>query len=338
MNKKFFFAVLLIVLSLILIEISLRMFIVYGYNVGLVSYSVFASVMNSLKGYGTNILGEHNKLLYKYLPNVSFKIIKTKDHEYKIKTTDIGFGNIGFVDDGISGDVFAVAVGDSFTACIGVDYNFCWVELLEKYLGCDIVNMGVEGYSSAQKIMLVEDYALKLKPKVILLDINLTDPSDDFFFANKMKRPIPHPINRFYEKGIQYYSASYLALRFLWDNLNGYTYERKFKDYVSKYKDGVSYTIASLEKAIDVCNRAGVRLILVLFHSIKPIVEFAYSREMKMINLQNYFESRKFENIYLPNDGHLNINGNIAAFEIIKDFIVQNELEKLCLRKRLNEN
>lgn len=314
-------------------EIFIRAFIVHGYNLGIIGYSVFSSVMNSLKGYGKKILDSDEKLIYKYLPNANFKIIRTKDREYKIRTADIGFGNIGFVDDGISGEILAVAVGDSFTACIGVDYEFCWVEILEDRLGCDIVNMGVEGYSLMQKVIMLEEYALKLNPKIVFLDVNLTDPPDDFFFANGTARPIPHPINRFYERGLQYYFASYLVIKFMWDNLTGYTYDRKFKRYLSKYKEGITYTISAIERAFQLCDKFGAHLILMLFHSIKPVIDFAKSKRISFVDLQKLFEIRRYKDLYLPHDGHLNMEGNKATAEILYDFLVENEFIKFCSRK-----
>lgn len=320
--------------GLLIVELLVRLFIFYGYNLGLVSYAVFSSVVNSIRSFDTKILLSDDRLVYKYAPNVDLKIINTKDHKYKIRTTDIGFSNIGFRDDGISGEVFAVAVGDSFTACIGVDYEYCWVELLERELGCDFVNMGVEGYSSIQKLIILKDYALKLNPKLIIFDVNLTDPPDDFFFANNMKRPIPHPINRFYQRGIKSYLASYSLLKFLVDEITGYDINQKFKDYLSKYESGVTYTISSIEKAYGVASEFGIPFILVLFHHIKPIIDFAKQRNMLFIDLQKDFEKRKLENLYLPRDGHLNVQGNKATFEVIYSFLKnKNFLIDTCLRK-----
>jgi len=48
-------------------------------------------------------------------------------------TTDsLGFKDIGFRDDGINGEPFAVVVGDSFTFGLGVNATDTWVEILEK--------------------------------------------------------------------------------------------------------------------------------------------------------------------------------------------------------------
>lgn len=332
MKPRFFAYLFLFMLVFLLMELLVRLLIFYGYNLGIINYYVFSSVVNSLKGFNKNILLDDDKLIYKYAPNVDLKIIDTEDHKYKIKTTDIGFDDIGFRDDGISGEIFAVVVGDSFTACIGVDYEYCWVELLEKELGCDFVNMGVEGYSSIQKLIILKDYALKLNPKLIIFDINLTDPPDDFFFANNMKRPIPHPINRFYQKGIEGYLASYSLLKFFLDEIKGYDVGQKFRDYISKYGYGITYTILSVEEAYNIASDSGIPFILVLFHHIKPIIDFAEQRNIPFIDLQKNFEKRGLKNLYLPRDGHLNVQGNKATFEVIYDFLKDRGFDT-CLRK-----
>ncbi len=90
------------------------------------------------------------------------------DVTYPLTTNSLGYEQIGFRDDGLDQEVFAVVVGDSFTSCVGVVMSECWVELLEDSFDKDFANLGVIGYGPQQELQMLTQYGLPLEPEVVV--------------------------------------------------------------------------------------------------------------------------------------------------------------------------
>lgn len=101
---------------------------------------------------------------------------------YSYKAVKIGPEQGCFRDDGIQGDVFAVAIGDSFTFGHKVALEKVWTELLEKKLGKDVVNMGLSGGSPSQALRNFEVFGAALKPKVVIFTTFVNDWLDEACF------------------------------------------------------------------------------------------------------------------------------------------------------------
>lgn len=87
-----------------------------------------------------------------------------------------------FRDDGISGPVFAVAVGDSFTFGHKVALEDVWTERLEKSLGAEVVNMGLSGGAPTQYLRNFERHGAALKPRLVIMTLFVNDWLDDAMF------------------------------------------------------------------------------------------------------------------------------------------------------------
>ena len=140
-------------------------------------------------------------LWHKGAPDIDRVISGHPDYTYRVQTNSLGYQGIGFRDDGFAGQPFAIAVGDSYTWGDGVDNNSSWVEQLETRTGLDIVNLGVSGYGSIQRLRVFQKYGLPLKPKLILWSFFPNDFYDDGHFIwreetgrlAKQGRPQPEP-------------------------------------------------------------------------------------------------------------------------------------------------
>lgn len=117
---------------------------------------------------------------YKYAPGlVNFPVPFEGDEAeetYHISTVSLEYTDVGFRDDGLTGDPsestqgkpFALVIGDSYASCASVEMTECWVELLEHQSGKDFANLGVVGYSPQQELGMLTKYGLSLQPKLVL--------------------------------------------------------------------------------------------------------------------------------------------------------------------------
>jgi len=123
---------------------------------------------------------------YKYAPNlVDFEVPFEDDTGpgiYRVSTVSLGAADAGFRDDGLSGEVFAVVIGDSYASCASVAVEACWVEILEQQTGQDWANLGVVGYSPQQEERMLARYGLPLQPKVVVWVFFPNDLNDAWRF------------------------------------------------------------------------------------------------------------------------------------------------------------
>lgn len=123
---------------------------------------------------------------YKYAPGltdfaVPFEGDAGPDH-YPVSTVSLGSPDAGFRDDGLSGEPFAVVIGDSYASCASVPMEACWVEGLEQRTGQDWANLGVVGYSPQQEARMLARYGLPLQPKVVVWVFFANDLNDAWRF------------------------------------------------------------------------------------------------------------------------------------------------------------
>jgi hypothetical protein len=121
-------------------------------------------------------------LWHKGAPDIDRVISGHPDYTYHLQTNSLGYQGIGFRDDGFTSQPFAIAIGDSYTWGDGVDNNSSWVEKLETSTNLDIVNLGVSGYGSVQRLRVFQEYGLPLKPKLVLWSFFPNDFYDDGHF------------------------------------------------------------------------------------------------------------------------------------------------------------
>jgi hypothetical protein len=109
------------------------------------------------------------------------------EFQYRVRTVDLGLPGIGFRDDGLDGEPWAVAIGDSFTYGTGVEGQATWPELLEASCGQDVANLGVSGYSALQNLAMLRNYGLALKPALVLFSVYCNDHQDNLEFLDELQ-------------------------------------------------------------------------------------------------------------------------------------------------------
>lgn len=139
---------------------------------------------------------------------------------YPVSTVSLGYKKIGFRDDGIQNEPFAIVVGDSFTSCFGVRMEQCWVEQLENSIARDFVNLGVTAYGPQQTKRMLTKYGLPLQPKLVLWVFYTNDPDDAWRFDKfgmldaRANNKGESPLNSWFMKN----SNMYLLSSFFWYN------------------------------------------------------------------------------------------------------------------------
>lgn len=160
---------------------------------------------------------------YKFAPNLSDLSVSHGDRDYTISTSSLGYKGTGFRDDGLDGEPFAVVVGDSITACVGVEQAECWVELLEGQTGRDFANLGVSGYGPDLQLRMLQQYGLPLRPKLVIWVFFANDLIQGWRFKQFGQGGVAggefwqNPVRGWLAK----HSSIYLTLSYFW-------YERHF--------------------------------------------------------------------------------------------------------------
>lgn len=123
---------------------------------------------------------------YTYAPGlVNFQVPfddDTAPNTYPVSTVSLGYPDVGFRDDGLAGEAFAVVIGDSYASCASVEMQACWVERLEQESKRDFANLGVVGYSPQQEKQILARYGLPLRPKLVLWVFFPNDLNDAWRF------------------------------------------------------------------------------------------------------------------------------------------------------------
>ena len=217
---------------------------------------------------------------------------------FSYKAVKVGPTEGCFRDDGIDGEIFAVAVGDSFTFGHKVALENVWTELLEKELGTDVVNMGLSGGAPSQALRNVETFGLPLKPKVVIFTTFVNDWLDEACFQAwwSQRQILGGQVD--YPRSDAIYDAvreNAYRLPEVWlqpalggsvtCEIDGETYQFDASAYAAQ--DTRSPTIAEgqrdSEKAIvllrDKCVEIGAKLIVVII----PAKEFVYHARVSRI-------------------------------------------------------
>jgi hypothetical protein len=225
--------------------------------------------------------------------------VGAREFSYSFRTVSLGYEGIGFRDDGINSECFAVALGDSFTEGWGVDGEDTWVELLEKKTGKDFVNMGVSGYSSIENVRMLQEYAAPLRPKLILWAFFRNDFCDSYE-ANRCLRkeakdnPRRSPVKRWLRRhSLTYQLMRHTGILFKRKDFSGRSYKDSNLSLVfnlcncrtdmhsTVMQEGWRLTQESLLKARALCQDLNAELLVVLipskeqsyWHIVKGLVE-----------------------------------------------------------------
>jgi lysophospholipase L1-like esterase len=160
-------------------------------------------------------------LWQKSVPGINRLITGHPDFTFQVQTDSLGYEGIGFRDDGLDQPPLTVALGDSFTWGDGINNDKIWVEVLEAKSGLDIINLGMSGYGSQQRLRMLKTYGLPFQPKLVLWSFFPNDFDDDGHFAwreetgrlaRQAESPTPPTWTETLDRSMRNYSAAYTWL------------------------------------------------------------------------------------------------------------------------------
>jgi hypothetical protein len=102
-------------------------------------------------------------------------------HRYSFRTDAEGFRN-----DATRNDIEVAALGDSFTDAQTMPIEAAWTTRLEQRIGRPVQNYGTAGFGPQQELLVLEDYAARHHPRVVVLaffagnDIRDAEVFEDF--------------------------------------------------------------------------------------------------------------------------------------------------------------
>jgi len=85
-------------------------------------------------------------------------------HQYPLRTDAEGFRN-----NATREDIEVAALGDSFTDALTMPIEAAWTSELERIIGLPVQNYGTAGFGPQQELLVLEDYALRHRPRVVVL-------------------------------------------------------------------------------------------------------------------------------------------------------------------------
>lgn len=257
------------------------------------------------------LIYQHKDLGYAFKPDHAFDIVNPYGQKILYRTKDIfGDGEFGLRDDGIDKQMFAIAVGDSFTFCMHLEDKDCWVEIVESLLDLDVINTGVYGYGTYQESIMLKKVLRKLgsrsrEIKYILWQITFTDYQDDSCFLEGKMCNIFSPLFIYTPVNKQsFLNYSFLIGIFfsLYDTIN---YLISFNEIPKEPDESV------FREAQSICDEIGCKLIIIYAYR-------SYERP-KLCRKYECIYPRYSEDMFIPGDRHLNVKGsNFLAQQIIE--------------------
>ncbi len=139
-----------------------------------------------------------------YLPNCTFNF-KTGEWNVRTQTNSLGLRDKEILPK--EKDQYRILMlGDSFLAGYGVEQEEMYSEILQDKLvqsgiKVDIINTGVTSYSPILEYLYLKNKGLKLKPDMIILNLDMSDIQNDYFYEkvalfDEKKLPLAVPAQK----------------------------------------------------------------------------------------------------------------------------------------------
>ena len=235
------------------------------------------------------------------------------------------------------GDRRIVALGDSFTFGVQVDYGERFSERLEETVdGLEVVNLGVTGYGTDQQLRVLEVEGFGYEPDLVLLVSFLSNDLDDIQYWRNLSWPKPWYERRGEELilhrpkaswGARVRSASYLG------EILARTFERSRQHWSftmgTPLADPAEHYVALVKRMQQLCDERDVPLVVVLAyamgrreHGPTPREEMARDglaqAGVEVIDSLDLFEDER----HYAEDGHWNAEGHRVLAQRIAQRLV----------------
>ncbi|MCX7733562.1 MAG: hypothetical protein N2254_02160 [bacterium] len=308
--KRLFFYLFL---PFLFIELSARLFFsVYTRYKGSfpLELSPFAWNINFVADFFKEKLvmfAEHDELGWFVRSNVDI-VFQVSEYNSRIKTVEV-INGIGGRDDGINKEVFALALGDGYTFCDGLEIKDCWTEILEDMLGKDVLNLGVSGYGTYQQYLLAKKVLQKMQFRLILWQITYVDYLKDDCFISRRNCNVFSPNLVFYKKP---FLGDILGESFILGSIKSV-----FDIYETRkiYRNIRAPHIKYIEEIQNLCSTC--QILIVETYKVADSLRRDLCRRFRCIRKPPNDEK------YFFKDKHLNPQGNLylaqQVFETIKE-------------------
>lgn len=244
------------------------------------------------------IFKEHKDTGWIVNPNIDTYFIYEEEGPIRIKTIEL-FDNVGVRDDGIiEGETFAVAVGDGYTFCDGLEIEDCWTEIIEKRIGKDVLNAGVSGYGTYQQYILLKKILRKYSFKLVLWQVTYVDYLKDMCFISRENCNIFSPnivfLNNPKTHSILSLSSIYGLIKTLADIRDTRRIYAKMRAPETKY----------IQEIKDYCLNSGCRVLVIEPYRVPHGIRSPLCKNFKCISGPPGDEKYFFKNKHLNPDGN----------------------------------
>lgn len=130
-----------------------------------------------------NSLFQYDSTLgWKFIPGANERVISYGEYDHYVKINANGLRDDNMIS--FKSNVFVL--GDSFTSNVGVKNNEeVFTEVLERLTGNNVLNLGVNGYSTTQEYLWLKENMDKYKPSDVLLMFFLNNDLYDNIGSNQ---------------------------------------------------------------------------------------------------------------------------------------------------------
>ncbi|SRR5579883_120915 len=111
--------------------------------------------------------------------------LRWESYDYRVTANALGFPGPQYPEQKSPGTVRILTTGDAFTSAEGVDTNQSWARLLEADLAAqlpgrkvEVLNFGITGYGPNQYAAIIQEFAPRYKPDLIVVESFVNDYQD----------------------------------------------------------------------------------------------------------------------------------------------------------------
>jgi len=279
-------------------------------------------------------------------PNLDITIQNADKMKVNVKT--IGYMGIGLRDDMIV-NPYVIAIGDSHTFGLAVNESDIWVNILEKKLDNEILNMGIGSYGLVQEERMIEKYALQLKPEIILWQFSPNDYLESYRFENRNLNFTWHNLKQFAINNIA-------IAKFVWSKLGAIKHDAAVVEYNEhnlsfvfepysflnqadvneEIRIGEQFGKEAIIRVKGLTDANGIKLIMILIPSkeeiyfnltdnyqMKLMRKFCVELGLECIDTTEEFsrQAKTYKQLYFRKDAHLNPLGNRVVADVLYEAI-----------------
>ena len=234
------------------------------------------------------------------------KKIKYITHEFNITVSTNKFGFRG--NEKVLKEKQIIVIGDSMTYGWGLNNNQTWPFLLDLKIETNnknfkVYNLGVPGTHTNDHIATAKEYIRKIKPKIVIIAIGISDDFQQILEAEERQNKIetPKDIENYKKNNLKmiikdFYPNSYLLLK----SFKNYDYNQIFNGYLVATREWKNIDKVKLKKnypaeIIELMKKGFINPGIFQYADSYPERNLSF---YKNISINNSHESEIFKNIY----------------------------------------